>query len=49
MESGPKSTVSAKCDILVTIPKTGKDLFSIGNLFIEGTENLEVTLALQCG
>jgi len=46
MEKGSKFTILATGEIIVTIPKSGKNAFTISNLVIKGTENLEVTLDL---
>jgi len=49
MERGPKFTIPANGETIVTIPKSGKNIFKISNFFIKGAENLEVTLDLLCG
>jgi len=46
MEKGPKFTIPATGETIVTIPKSGKNAFTISNLIIKGAENLEVTLDL---
>jgi len=46
MEKGSKFTIPATGETIVTIPKSGKNAFTISNLIIKGAENLEVTLDL---